>query len=393
MSYAPIKTLGMGELVTDAWGVQKISQPFSIFHGMFTYDIPPTDWFMFENGTQVYTSTRIVSTNGAAVITADSTKTTVLLEGRNCPRYQPNRGHLFSMAGWFPNKTNNGTRDFGLFTVDNGVFFRLKADGKLYAVLRSGASEVLEQEIVNLPAGFDVQKGNVYDIQYQWRGAGNYLFFIGDSSKGASKLVHEFNLLNTLTSTSVRNPALPAAFKATRIGADVVMNISCADITSENGRDPLLQYHATYALTVAATTDTPIISIQNPLTVSGVTNTRQALIFRIRLNCTKRATFTIWGTRDPTGITGATFQPMGLGSVLSCDSPDMAAGAVRATSITTAKLNRALVIPVEAAVTTTLEIPISNNIASGMVRGDYSIITCTAASADATVTVEWGESV
>ncbi len=172
-------SLGTGDLTVDAWGSQKVSMPFSLDHGLFTFDISALLWFMYEGGAQVYTSTNIVSTDGAAVLTGNAAKPLVRLESRLCPRYQPNRGHLFSTALWMPDKTNNGVRRFGLFTDENGVFFRLKADGKLYACLKSLSSETYEEEIDTTGiAGFDVEKGNVYDIQYQWRGVGNYKFFI-----------------------------------------------------------------------------------------------------------------------------------------------------------------------------------------------------------------------
>ena len=58
------QSLGVGDLTTDAWGVQKVSLPRSLFHGMFTFDVPQTKWMMYENGTQVYSSTNIVSDTG-----------------------------------------------------------------------------------------------------------------------------------------------------------------------------------------------------------------------------------------------------------------------------------------------------------------------------------------
>ena len=122
-------SLGAGGLTVDAWGVQKMSLPFSLFHGMWTFDIPASMWFMYENGTQVYTSTNILSTGGCAHLTADVTNTAVIMESRECPRYQPNRGHLISMALLCPNKTNDGVRDFGGFTMDTITILRGQAHG------------------------------------------------------------------------------------------------------------------------------------------------------------------------------------------------------------------------------------------------------------------------
>lgn len=395
--YATGGHIGEGDLTLDAWGTQKFTHPWSLFHGMWTYDIPSSMWFMYENGTQVYTSTNIVSANGAAQLTADATNSTVTLESRECPRYQPNRGHLISLAGWFPDKTNDGTRDFGLCTTENGVFFRLKSDGKLYAVLRRGSVEVLEEEIdTSSLTGFDVEKNNIYDIQFQWRGAGNYKFFIGDPGEGVSKLVHTFNLLGTLTSASIENPAQPISFTATRGTQDVVMNISCADITSEGGNLERHQYGSAQAAGVSVTSgsESPVIVVRSPLQIGGQTNTRTVQLARITVTSDKKADFRVYMTRDPSAITGATYAAINSGSYLESDSPDMNASSVRATAVTTANMQFVTAIPVTANETREVDNPLRERIHFPIVRGDYLVITCEPnANGTADCVVEWGEEV
>lgn len=386
---------GAGDLTLDVWGTPKFTHPFSLFHGMWTYDIPASMWFMYENGTQVYSSSDITSTGGAARLLTTVTNTSLLMESRESPRYKPNRGHLFSCAGWFPDKTADGVRDFGLFTVENGVFFRLKSDGKLYAVRRSNSVEVAEEEIdTSGLTGFDVEKNNSYDIQFQWRGAGNYLFYIGDPASGASRLVHKFSLLGTLTSVSIENPALPAAFKATRTTEDVEMNIGCADITSEGGNTEVHQYGSCYAEDVSVNgTDEPVIVVRSPLQIGGQTNTRTIQLARISTTCSKKATFKLWSTRDAAAITGATYAPVNAGSYVESDSPDTNAGAVRATSVNTALMVNITAVPVEATVMIRGDNPLRERITFPIVRGDYLVITCSASSALADAAVEWGEQI
>jgi len=393
--YATGGALGGGDLVTDAWGIQKISVPQSLFHGLWTYDIPETMWFMYENGTQVYSSTNIISVGGVAQITADSTNTTVTLESRECPRYQPNRGHLFSASGWMPNKTSDGVRDFGLFTTENGVFFRLKSDGLLYAVLRRASVDVLE-ELIDTSAliGFDVEKNNVYDIQFQWRSAGNYKFFIGDPATGASKLVHCFNLLGTLTSASMENPALPIGIKATRTTADVVVNMGCVDITGENGMLDKEQYSSAVTLQYSGSgASWPVIVIRNPLQISGETNTRTTTLARITCNANKKTYFQVWTTRDPTAFTGPTYKVINSGSYLETDSTDMDATAVRATAVNTALCRLVTTINVEANVRAQTDNPYRGRIEFPLVRGDYLVVTCNDHTATADCVVEFGEQI
>ena len=381
------QVLGTNELVTDAWGVQKMSLPYSLFHGMWTFDIPASMWFMYENGTQVYTSTNIVSTGGAAVLTTSAAKAALILEGRVAPRYQPNRGHLFSTALWCPSKTLNGVRDWGLSTTENGVYFRLKADGLLYAGLRSGGASTYEAEIdTSGVAGFDVQKGNVYDIQYQWRGVGNYKFFIN------LQLVHTISNLGTLTALSVQNPALPISYRATRTTQDVAIHIGCADLTSENGSDNDTQPNVAYANITKNGTDLPVISIYNPLVIGAQTNTRTIYPQDITFSCDKKAVFKVWRYRDPALLIGETFVALGNGSYVQTDSPDTVAGAVAATAATVASMRLVSVINVQAAGAGASQVPASlSNIS--MVRGDYLTVTVTANTGLCDVVINWGEAV
>jgi len=383
----PVNTkLGTGDLTIDAWGSPKVSLPHSIFHGLFTFDVPPSQWFMYHGTTQVYTSTKITSVDGSLSVVADAAVPVAEVVSRASPRYQPNRGHLYSTALWMPNKTNDGIREFGLATIENGVFFRLKADGKLYAVLRSGGIETREAEIdTSGLIGFDVEKGNVYDIQYQWRGIGNYKFYINLT------LVHEFWLLGTLTALSMQDPALPCSYKATRTTQDVSIRAGCVDITSENGSDDRLHYGSAYAAQTLNGTNKPMVVVYNPLTIGGKTNTRMTELSRISLTSDKNGSFRVWVTRDPTAITGATLVARGNGSFIETDSPDANPTAVHATSVDIAKMSLVTVIPVRANISVSMNNPFQSRIDFPLVRGDYLVITGTVTNAVCEAVVEWGE--
>jgi len=378
--------LGEGGLIVDAWGSQKVSLPHSLFHGLWTFDIPASMWFMYENGAQVYTSTDITSTNAHAKLLTTASNTELILESRECPRYQPNRGHLFSTALWCPNKTNDGIRNWGMSTDENGVIFRLKSDVLLYAVMDSGGSQV-RAEVINTSGvpGFDVEKGNVYDIQYQWRGIGNYKFFINLVH------VHTFSLLGTLTELSMENPALPIRYHVERTTEDVEINIGCADVTSENGSIDKEQYGSAYAENVTVNgTDAPVIVMRQPLLIGANTNTRTMTLARISFTCSKKATFKVWMTRDATDIAGATYRVINSGDFIETDSTDMDATAVRATALTTANMRFVTAVPVEAAVTREVDNPYRGRIEFPVVRGDHLVVSCTASTATADITIEYG---
>jgi len=379
-------SLGYGELTADAWGVQKVSLPFSRFHGMFTFDVPPTKWMMYENAVQVYTSTVITSTGGAGRLRTSAAISSVLIESRTCPRYQPNRGHLLSTAAWMPDKLADGVRELGLGNAQNSVVFRLKSDGLLYAVLISNSVQTYEQVIdTSRVPGFNVEKGNIYDIQFQWRGVGNYFFYINNVK------VHTVANLGTLTSLSIQNPAMPARIFAQRTTEDVEINVGCVDISSENGSYEQLEYGSAYATAVPVTSDSPVIIVRQPLLIGTEVNTRDLTLARISFTCSKKGTFKVWSTRDPSLITGATFKTVNQGSYVETDSPDMNPSAVRATAVTLTGMRFITAVPVQALVPREVNNPWPDEIKFPIVRGDYIVVTCTAATAEADVVIEWGE--
>jgi hypothetical protein len=237
-----------------------------------------------------------------------------------------------------------------------------------------------------------VEKSNIYDIQFQWRSAGDYLFYIGDPETGTSKLVHRIKNLGTLTKASIENPALPIAYQVN--GANASMFVGCADATSENGSLPVHQYESSFAELVTVNgTDAPVLIIYNPLTVGGKVNTRTIQLARISVTCPKKATFKVWATRNPAAITGATLREINNGSFIQTDSPDKVPGAVVATSVNTALLRNITAIPVEAGMTRYVDNPLRERITFPIVRGDYLVVTCSVSQSTADCVIEWGEQV
>jgi len=378
----PVK-LGSGDLQVDAWGTPKTSLPYSLFHGLFTFQVHPAQWTVKEDGTEVTTtaaasSGSAQSSNGALLMDAAGL-TTVLVRSKRTPRYQPNRGHLYSTAVILPSPANNDERDFGLFTPENGVFFRLRA-GVMYAVRRSGGVDT--EEVLTFPTAMpslDYSKGNVYDIQYQWRGVGNYKFYINLT------LVHTMSLLGTLTALSVENPALPAAFLIDNTNAtDSTLICGCVDISSENGSNDSLQYNSvSNEITTGTASQIPILSLFNPLTTGGVTNTRDSVLLRVNSSGNAKITLRVYATRDPAALTGEAFTAVGNGSLMYYD--------VTATAVVPASAQELLTFKVEANSSGYRQNPDQLRTDFYVTPGDYVIVTTEGSNTLVSATIEWGE--
>ena len=303
--------LGKGDLTVDAWGRQKVVSDYSMFHGLFTFDVPNSMWIEY-NGTVEIPKTNAVSIDGQLKVSSNGNDT--FLMSKRHPRYQPNRGLLYSSSIILPNKDADATREFGIFNSQFGTFFRLEA-GDLLACRRNTTTDLNTTTICEdiddglIPKRLNLEKGNIYDIQMQWRGVGNIKFFIGDPVTGFSKLVHEMKLLGKLNTLSIGNPALPIGYRAVKIGEDASIFSGCVDITSEGGVKENRQRGVLVSEEVSLTTgELPILLLHLPnKTVNGWMNTRDLAMRRIKAYSDENTLLRVYFTRDASAFTGTTY--------------------------------------------------------------------------------------
>lgn len=299
--------LGVGELVLNAWGITKVSSDFSIISGLFTNNIPKSKWNIFSNNTKVSSDINVISENGMLKISSNGT--TKRLQTRRNPRYQPNRGLVYSSSIIIDTPENNANHDFGCGTIENTAFFRVR-QGNIYACIRykvNGIINTIEELIQDLPKGFDLTKGNIYDIQMQWRGVGNIKFFIGDETTGASKMVHRMNLLNNLDRLSLTNPALPLFFEIKYITQNGTLRCGCVDLSSEGGYEDKGEYGSVGMITQSGSVtitgfNVPVLVINIKDLYNGNINTRDVLALLASAYSDNRSVFRVWNTTDETAI-------------------------------------------------------------------------------------------
>lgn len=287
----------------DAWGRNKSIQDYSLFHGVWTFGVPDGLWIEFIDDVEQTNFTNFTSVDGMLKCQGIAGQSNDLKSKRH-PRYQPNRGHLYSASMIFPQADRAVNQEFGIFHIDSGIFFRVNAN-KLYAVRRtkSGASAVDIVEEIALPDDIVLTKGNVFDIQMQWRGVGNIFFFVN------LELVHTMNLLGTLNALSMFNPALPIR---ARVDGDAFFYVGCVDITSEGGERETRQRGSvdTDELSLS-TTEVPILAIKIPNTIvyNGIDtpNTRDNALRRLSGFADDNTLMKMYYTRDGSKFTGTTW--------------------------------------------------------------------------------------
>ena len=297
------ETLASKSYNTDAWFRDKSVIDKSLFHGLFTFNVPADSWYEMVDDVEQIAFVSATSSNGKLSLVSGAANEKRQLRSFRHPRYEPNRGHVWSNAAFFPTALASGERSMGLFTNEAGVMFRLRS-GTLYAVRRTTVDSVTTEveEVITLPDGVDLEKGNVFDIQFQWRGVGSYFFYIN------LELVHTFEVLGTLDNLSMFNPALPVAFECINKGSAVTLNVGCVDVTSEGGSNIGTTYGSigidNQPGQVAITGfNQPVLVVRNKKMFGTLLNTRDVLTLLATAYGDQRCMFRVWATRDETAIT------------------------------------------------------------------------------------------
>ena len=275
----------------DAWGRNKAIIDRSQFSGLFTYDVPPKMWKeMKYNGVDDYIEqqgfTNATSVKGQLKLTSGLvTNDRFQLRSLDHVRYQANRGHLYSTAMFFPNPTARGTRKWGLLLPCNGVYFQLEGNGISYTFYLVIKNHFVENKIDitnKVPVGFDFAKGNLYDLQMQWRGVGDFIVYLNQEE------IYRTSELGNRDEVSIENPSLPVGFECINDGDPVEMFCGCVDITSEGGREISAKYTSIstgLTLPSVGAGDTALLAIRMPYKLlyggDGVCYSRDAILSRI----------------------------------------------------------------------------------------------------------------
>jgi hypothetical protein len=378
--------INSNELGFDAWGRNKVVTDYSMFHGIFTFDVPNKLWIEYYNGVE-QVKTNATSVNGMLNLVSNGGST--YLMSKRHPRYQPNRGMLYSNSQLLDGAT--------------------PTNGKLYAVVRTTIDGITtdDKKLIQLDA-IDPAKGNIYDIQSQWRGVGNIKFFINQ------KEVVTFNYLGSLDELSVSNPALPLGFECTNLGItrfgqftpsdgmffewafDVAQETNtrcgCVDVTSEGGFKENRQYLSASTSTESGSHpidgyNDPVLAIRLPDMFLGKMNTRDCILTRVSGYSDQKSVMRIWYTRNGVGVNGGTWGAINGGNVEVSEN---------ITSINTAQLQLIHSVRVDQDATISVANPDADHGDLFLVHGDYLVVTIhreTGGDANAGVTIEMAEEI
>ena len=227
----------------DAFGRNRVSEPFTLFDSTLRYTKRTDLWFEKATGSATFTYSVDESALDLGIGTA-SGNVALRRTKRRFP-YQPGKS-LMVLQSFVPSAPAAGVKqDIGLFDDENGVMFRINGTTAQF-VIRSKASgsvveNVVDQDSWNIDTfeGLDLTKVQIFIADMEWLGSGRVR--VGFVIDGEIRYCHEFNHANNGTTVYSTTAILPLSYRveSTAILASAAsLKQICSSVMSEGGYEP-----------------------------------------------------------------------------------------------------------------------------------------------------------
>ena len=293
----------------DAFGRQRVSQPFTLFDSVLRHSKNAELWNETISGG---TSTHLPN-ESSVLMTVTASGNSVLRRSRKRFPYQPGKGLnvLQSFAG---STLQNGLiKELGLFDNNNGIMLRASGTTVQF-VIRSSTNGSPVETVVNQSEWnidtvpwLDFSKTNIFATDLEWLGVGRVR--CGFVLDGEYYYCHEFNHANNLDVVYMTTAVLPLSYgirsTATISGS---MKQICSHVSVDGGYEPAgaiyvtgrgaSSFTAISAETMVAAirmasgrTDNVILPSQVDVSIGGNPASNVVAQWRMRLNPTVSGTW------------------------------------------------------------------------------------------------------
>jgi len=232
-------SVGPDSGVVDAFGRQRVSEPFTLFDSTMRFDARPDLWFTALAGGGAATHLPNESSLSMAVTTNGDS---VLRRSKKRFPYQPGKSLqiLQSFVGTTP--VDGLVQECGLFDDDNGIMVRVNGTTVQF-VIRGKYDGTVQETVINQDDwnidtydDLDISKANIFTADIEWLGAGRVrLGFVVD---GEYKYCHEQNHANAIDHVYMTTAILPCSYRIASTGPAGTMKQICTSVQSEGGYEP-----------------------------------------------------------------------------------------------------------------------------------------------------------
>jgi hypothetical protein len=243
---------------TDAFGRQRVSNPFTLFDSSFRYGDNPAKW---NHVTAGGASVGFLPNEGTITLNVTGASgDQVIRETKRVFNYQPGKSLLVLNTFVMNNPKNNLRQRVGFFGAQNGIYFECVTDGAgvttLNLVIRKFTGGFVDDVSEKIPQGswngdrltgsggatnlsgytLDVTKAQIFWMDVEWLGVGTVR--CGFVINGQFIICHHFHHANMFNRVYMTTARLPIRYEITNTdttsGASTLKQI-CSTVISEGG--------------------------------------------------------------------------------------------------------------------------------------------------------------
>ena len=293
----------------DAFGRQRVSEPFTLFDSVLRHSKNAELW----NETISSGTSEHLPNESSVLMTVTASGHSILRRTRKRFPYQPGKGLnvLQSFAGSTPQA--GLIQEVGLFDNNNGIMLRASGTTVQFVIRSSTTGSPVETVVnqsewnIDTAPWLNLAKTNIFTTDLEWLGVGRVR--CGFVLDGEYYYCHEFNHANSLDAVYMTTAVLPLSY-AVRATATVSgsMKQICSSVASEGGYEAAGAIYTTgrgasnFASISAETmvaairmssgrTDNVILPSQVDVTIGGNPGSNVAAEWRMRLNPTVSGTW------------------------------------------------------------------------------------------------------
>jgi hypothetical protein len=293
----------------DAFGRQRVSEPFTLFDSVLRHSKNAELW----NETISSGTSEHLPNESSVLMTVTASGHSILRRTRKRFPYQPGKGLnvLQSFAGSTPQA--GLIQEVGLFDNNNGIMLRASGTTVQFVIRSSTTGSPVETVVnqsewnIDTAPWLNFAKTNIFTTDLEWLGVGRVR--CGFVLDGEYYYCHEFNHANELDAVYMTTAVLPLSY-AVRATATVSgsMKQICSSVASEGGYEAAGAIYTTgrgasnFASITAETmvaairmssgrTDNVILPSQVDVTIGGNPGSNVAAEWRMRLNPTVSGTW------------------------------------------------------------------------------------------------------
>ncbi len=224
----------------DAFGRQRVSQPFTLFDSTLRYDKNAEQWNEAIGGDA--SSTHLINESSVA-LTVTASGDSVLRRTKKRFPYQPGKSLQIMQSFKGATLASGITQEVGYFDDNNGII--LRASGTtLQFVQRSYTSGSVVETVVNQDewnidsaSWLNFDKTNIFTTDLEWLGVGRVR--VGFVREGEYYYCHEFHNANVNDSVYMTSAVLPLSYRIeANATASGTMKHICSSVMSEAGYEP-----------------------------------------------------------------------------------------------------------------------------------------------------------